>query len=70
MLGHKLKLLKIFFRTYSRKLAGNFYVTTPIFYVNGAPQIGHLYTAVIADAIALQYNTLLRPYHFTLSNYC
>ncbi|KAL4631570.1 methionine-tRNA ligase, mitochondrial [Arapaima gigas] len=26
-----------------------FYVTTPIFYVNAAPHIGHLYSAVIAD---------------------
>ncbi|XP_034487769.1 methionine--tRNA ligase, mitochondrial isoform X2 [Drosophila innubila] len=26
------------------------YVTTPIFYVNAAPHIGHLYSAVIADA--------------------
>eukprot|EP00002_Diphylleia_rotans_P024147 TRINITY_DN4760_c1_g1_i1.p1 TRINITY_DN4760_c1_g1~~TRINITY_DN4760_c1_g1_i1.p1 ORF type:complete len:598 (-),score=129.86 TRINITY_DN4760_c1_g1_i1:23-1816(-) len=27
------------------------YVTTPIFYVNGPPHIGHLYTALIGDAI-------------------
>jgi methionyl-tRNA synthetase len=29
-----------------------YYLTTPIFYVNGAPHIGHAYTAVAADAIA------------------
>jgi methionyl-tRNA synthetase len=29
-----------------------FYITTPIFYVNGPPHIGHLYTAVLADAVA------------------
>ncbi len=29
-----------------------FYVTTPIFYVNGSPHIGHAYTAVAADVIA------------------
>jgi methionyl-tRNA synthetase len=29
-----------------------FYVTTPIFYVNGDPHIGHAYTAVAADVIA------------------
>ena len=29
-----------------------FYVSTPIFYVNGPPHIGHAYTAVLADAIA------------------
>ncbi len=30
----------------------NFYVTTPIYYVNGAPHIGHAYTTIIADAMA------------------
>ena len=29
-----------------------FYVTTPIYYVNGAPHIGHAYTAVATDVIA------------------
>jgi methionyl-tRNA synthetase len=29
-----------------------FYVTTPIYYVNDAPHIGHAYTTVIADALA------------------
>ena len=29
-----------------------FYVTTPIFYVNGAPHIGHANTAVAADMVA------------------
>ncbi|KAL8594803.1 hypothetical protein ACOMHN_047520 [Nucella lapillus] len=29
-----------------------FYVTTPIFYVNAAPHIGHLYTALLADVAA------------------
>lgn len=28
------------------------YVTTPIYYVNGSPHIGHAYTTMIADAIA------------------
>ncbi len=31
---------------------GNFYVTTPIYYVNDAPHLGHSYTTVIADALA------------------
>jgi leucyl-tRNA synthetase len=30
---------------------GSSYVTTPIFYVNGRPHIGHAYTAVLADAL-------------------
>lgn len=29
-----------------------FYVSTPIFYPNGAPHIGHAYTAIATDAIA------------------
>ncbi|MBK5221927.1 MAG: methionine--tRNA ligase [Acidimicrobiia bacterium] len=29
-----------------------FFVTTPIYYVNDAPHIGHAYTTVIADAVA------------------
>ena len=28
------------------------YITTPIFYVNGAPHIGHAYTAIAADVMA------------------
>ncbi len=30
----------------------NFYITTPIFYPNGAPHIGHAYTALATDTIA------------------
>src|SRR3954469_14924452 len=29
-----------------------FYLTTPIYYVNDAPHIGHAYTTVNADALA------------------
>jgi methionyl-tRNA synthetase len=32
--------------------ANTFYVTTPIFYPNGVPHIGHAYTALTTDAIA------------------
>jgi len=30
----------------------NFYLTTPIYYVNDVPHIGHAYTTVVADVIA------------------
>ncbi|MHB8671854.1 MAG: methionine--tRNA ligase, partial [Acidimicrobiales bacterium] len=33
-------------------MPGRFYITTPIYYVNDAPHIGHAYTTVIADALA------------------
>jgi len=29
-----------------------FYVTTPIYYVNAEPHLGHAYTTVVADALA------------------
>ena len=31
---------------------GTFYVTTPIFYVNAAPHLGHAYTTIAADVMA------------------
>jgi methionyl-tRNA synthetase len=33
-------------------VASTFYVTTPIYYVNDVPHIGHAYTTVAADALA------------------
>ena len=30
----------------------NFYLTTPIYYVNDKPHIGHAYTTILADVIA------------------
>ena len=33
-------------------MSGTFYVTTPIYYVNADPHIGHTYTTVLADALA------------------
>ena len=29
-----------------------FYVTTPIYYVNDKPHIGHAYTTILADVLA------------------
>jgi methionyl-tRNA synthetase len=31
---------------------GKFYITTPIYYVNGAPHIGSAYTTIVADTLA------------------
>ena len=36
----------------------NFYITTPIYYVNGKPSIGHAYTAIAADVLA-RYHRML-----------
>ena len=32
--------------------ADNYFITTPIFYVNDVPHIGHAYTEVAADVLA------------------
>jgi methionyl-tRNA synthetase len=32
--------------------ADTFYITTPIYYVNGAPHLGHAYTSIAADTVA------------------
>ena len=37
------------------------FVTTPIYYVNAAPHIGHVYTSVIADAEKRFRRLLLHP---------
>ncbi len=31
---------------------GKYYLTTPIYYVNAAPHIGHAYTSIAAEVIA------------------
>ena len=31
---------------------GKFYLTTPIYYPNGEPHLGHVYTTLAADAVA------------------
>jgi methionyl-tRNA synthetase len=33
-------------------MTDTFYITTPIYYVNGAPHIGHAYTSIAADVLA------------------
>ena len=37
----------------------SFYLTTPIYYVNARPHIGHAYTTIAADVIARRQRTLL-----------
>ena len=41
-----------------------FYVTTPIYYVNGAPHLGHAYTTLVADAFARHYRQRERDVFF------
>ena len=39
-------------------MPNKFYLTTPIYYVNARPHIGHTYTTVVADAIARRQRSL------------
>lgn len=41
----------------TEKPENKFYITTPIYYVNDIPHIGHAYTTIIADALS-RYNKL------------
>jgi len=41
-----------------------FYVTTPIYYVNGLPHIGHTYTTIVCDAVARYRRLEGRPVRF------
>ena len=42
----------------------HFYVTTPIYYVNDKPHIGHAYTTILADVLARYYRSLGVPTFF------
>jgi len=39
-------------------MTDSFYITTPIYYVNDKPHIGHAYTTILADVIARFYRQL------------
>ncbi len=41
-----------------------FYVTTPIYYVNDKPHIGHAYTTLLADVLARYHRSLGDEVHF------
>jgi methionyl-tRNA synthetase len=41
-----------------QKKRGGFYITTPIYYVNDVPHIGHAYTTIACDALARWHRTM------------
>lgn len=45
-------------------MAKTFYITTPLYYVNDAPHIGHTYTTVAADVMARYQRAKGKPVHF------
>ncbi|MDP7022688.1 MAG: methionine--tRNA ligase [Kiritimatiellia bacterium] len=42
----------------------NFYITTPIYYVNDRPHIGHAYTTILADVLARYHRLINVPTWF------
>jgi methionyl-tRNA synthetase len=51
-------------RQFSKPPNESFYVTTPIFYVNGDPHLGHAYSLVVADTLARFHRRNGRIVHF------
>jgi methionyl-tRNA synthetase len=47
-------------------MSENFYITTPIYYVNARPHLGHAYTTIIAD-VAARFNEMGRKDVFFLT---
>ncbi|UCH20224.1 MAG: methionine--tRNA ligase [Deltaproteobacteria bacterium] len=43
-----------------------FYITTPIYYVNARPHLGHAYTTIVAD-VATRFNSMTRAETFFLT---
>ena len=50
----------------SRSTPAHFYVTTPIYYANAEPHIGHTYTTVVADTL-VRWHRLLGDEAFSVS---
>jgi len=44
--------------------AKKFYLTTPIYYVNARPHIGHAYTTIVADVLARRHRLLGEDTYF------
>ncbi|KAL0234866.1 hypothetical protein GEMRC1_001451 [Eukaryota sp. GEM-RC1] len=40
------------------------YITTPIYYVNGTPHVGHVYTTLLCDVVSRWYRTRGLPVYF------
>ena len=43
---------------------GKYYLTTPIYYVNARPHLGHAYTTIVGDAVARWHRLLGDDVHF------
>lgn len=45
-------------------MSDHFYITTPIYYVNDKPHIGHAYTTILADVLSRYHRLAGVPTHF------
>ena len=45
-------------------VSDNFYITTPIYYVNDKPHLGHAYTTIAADVVTRWHRLNGRPAYF------
>ena len=57
---YKHQTSKIFTNLHSESVASTF-ITTPIYYVNGLPHLGHAYTSILSDVIARFNKCLFEP---------
>ena len=55
---------KRFVESSSHSSPSSFYITTPIFYVNGDPHLGHAYSLIVADTLARFHRNLGDNVHF------
>ena len=44
-------------------MAQTYYITTPIYYVNDKPHIGHAYTTLACDVLGLTHNKVFNMGH-------
>jgi methionyl-tRNA synthetase len=51
-------------RVHNKMSNGTFYLTTPIYYVNARPHIGHAYTTIACDAVARRQRMLGKDVFF------
>ena len=45
-------------------MSQKYYITTPLYYVNAEPHIGHAYTTILADVLARYQKLFQRDVHF------
>ena len=50
--GDRLPHARLAAETRRRRIVSRFYITTPIYYINAEPHLGHAYTTMVADAVA------------------